>query len=310
MLSNLHLLLTWDSNDPGRTLSSQQDAKIHIKEYHKLDIRRMKKKETELVMKKITLNETAYLEYFPLEKVYDGETKPVLLILPGGGYMHLADHEAYPIADAARASGMHAIVLRYTVLTERLNDFDDLFTEITQTLDFLDSRAEEDSLDMSRVTVLGFSAGGHLAAWASHHFSDRLHRAVLCYPAARMDFTQELSMSEDEAQEHADKAQVPIEVLQKAAEFFMRWPETAIHDGTVPTFIFHSFDDGVCPVQGTIDYYSALVAAGIPSALHVFTTGGHGKSLASNVTRWEDDVEYPELQAWWSLLQDWLKLEL
>ena len=261
-------------------------------------------------MEKITLNETAFLEYYPLEKIYDGVPKPVMLIFPGGGYMDLADHEAYPIANAARAAGMHACILRYTILTERLYDFEDLFEEITQALDFLDSRAEEDSLDMSRVTVLGFSAGGHLAAWASNRFSDRLKRAVLCYPAAKLDFTEQMKMTEEEAEAYSAEHNMPIEVLEKVAEFFMRWPDAEIHDGTVPTFIFHSFDDTVCPVQGTIDYYSALVAAGIPSALHVFTTGGHGKSLGTSVTRWEEDTEYPELQAWWPMLLDWLKLEI
>lgn len=261
-------------------------------------------------MEKITLNETAFLEYYPLEKVYDGKKKPVLLIFPGGGYMHLADHEAYPIANAARAAGMHACILRYTVLTQRIYNFEDLFKEVTQTLDFLDSRAEEDSLDMTRVTVLGFSAGGHLAAWASNRFSDRLHRAVLCYPAAKLDFTQQMEMTDEEAEAYAAERNMPIEVLAKVAEFFMRWPKEQIHDGTVPTFIFHSFDDTVCPVQGTIDYYSSLVAAGIPSALHVFTTGGHGQSLGSSVTRWAEESEYPELQAWWPMLQDWLQLDL
>ena len=107
-------------------------------------------------MERINLNETAYLEYAPLDKNFDGKAKPVLLILPGGAYTNLADHEAYPIADAARASGMHACILRYTVLTERIVEIDDLLDEISQTLDFLDSRAKEDSLDMSQVTVLGF----------------------------------------------------------------------------------------------------------------------------------------------------------
>lgn len=261
-------------------------------------------------MELFKLNETAFLEYYPLEKVYDGEKKPVLLIFPGGGYMHLADHEAYPIANAARAAGMHACILRYTVLTQRIYEFEDLIQEITQTLDFLDSKAEADQLDMSRVTVLGFSAGGHLAAWASNRFSDRLHRAVLCYPAAKLDFSEQLNMTDEEAEAFSAEHHAPIEVLEKVANFFMLWPDEAIHDGTVPTFIFHSFDDDVCPVQGTIDYYSALIAAGIPSALHVFTTGGHGKSLGTSVTRWTDDPVYPELQAWWPLLQEWLQLDL
>lgn len=261
-------------------------------------------------MERINLNETAYLEYAPLDKNFDGKAKPVLLILPGGAYTHLADHEAYPIADAARASGMHACILRYTVLTERIVEIDDLLDEISQTLDFLDSRAKEDSLDMSQVTVLGFSAGGHLAAMAANRLSDRFARACLCYPAAHMDFTEEQKASEEEAEAMAKEQGTTVEVLTKMGEFFMDWPENYIHEGSVPTFIYHSQNDPVCPIEGTLQYYSKLCAAHIPAALHVFTTGEHGKSLGNKASQLKGDDLYPELSAWWDLFQEWLALDL
>ena len=74
---------------------------------------------------------------------------------------------------------------------------------------------------------------------AANRLSDRFARACLCYPAAHMDFTEEQKASEEEAEAMA-KSRDHVEVLTKMGEFFMDWPENYIHEGSVPTFIYHS----------------------------------------------------------------------
>ena len=105
---------------------------------------------------------------------------PLVLVLPGGGYGMLADHEAEPVADWLRTVGVDAEVLRYPVAPARY----------PQALDTVRGRiAELRAEGRQRVGVLGFSAGGHLAgsvALAPGEADERADCAVLCYPVVSM----------------------------------------------------------------------------------------------------------------------------
>lgn len=220
---------------------------------------------------------------------------PVVLVCPGGGYVVRAEHEAEPIARWLNSIGVSAIVVNYRVAPNRhpipLQD-------VQRAIRLVRYHAEEWRLDGNRLGVLGFSAGGHLAATASTHFDDgdesstdaverrssRPDYTILCYAVTSLNH-------EGVAQNLLGEA--PNEEL--LAELSN---ERHVTDRTPPAFIWHTADDEAVPVHHALDFASALSRHDIPFDLHVFQTGTHGLGLAEG---------YREVKAWTALCEAWLK---
>jgi acetyl esterase/lipase len=220
--------------------------------------------------------------------------RPAILVLPGGGYGGQADHEAEPVAEWLASLGIHAYVLRYRVAPHRhpapLEDAKAALLQI---------RADSNGLavDRTRVGVLGFSAGGHLAATLStavatgNTLLDR-HDAipdlsVLCYPV--------VSYTEDVHQGCVDNllgATPPEGMLREVSA------ELHVTAATPPAFVWHTADDAAVSVHHSLAYTASLVRAGVPAELHVFPHGRHGLGLAP---------EDPGPAQWTSLCEAWLE---
>jgi acetyl esterase/lipase len=145
------------------------------------------------------------------------------------------------------------------------------------------SRAAEFRIDPARLGVLGFSAGGHLAASLTASFAERVYTPVdaadqqsarpafsgLVYPVATLDpkithmgsFNNLLGPN-------------PSEALIAA-----RSPERHVTSDTPPSFVVHAFDDGAVPVANSLRWIEAAQAAKVPVEAHLFTEGGHGFGL-------------------------------
>lgn len=142
------------------------------------------------MQEKVKINDNAYLELYLLDNPYDTPTLdkhnklPLVLIMPGGGYAYVSKREGQAVALRSNSNNMHAAVLKYTTLQEDLTiTMDRLLEEVEQSLDIIQDRAKEHRIDTEKIYVMGFSAGGHLAAWASNKFTDRIDRAILSYAA-------------------------------------------------------------------------------------------------------------------------------
>ncbi len=229
--------------------------------------------------------------------VSTGRPRGAVVVLPGGGYTHLADHEGEPVARRLNEFGIHALVLRYPVAPAR---HPEPLNAAARAVRVVRHRAGEWSVDPGKVGILGFSAGGHLASTLATHFdagqptsddpvarqSSRPEAAVLGYPV----------ISFGEHRHHGSMVNLlgepPDEALRQSLS-----NETQVTPETPPCFLWHTSEDRSVPVQNSLDFARALAGAGVPFELHVFPHGGHGLGLA---------VDDPAAGRWSELCGRWL----
>ncbi|WDE95290.1 alpha/beta hydrolase [Lentisphaera profundi] len=224
----------------------------------------------------------ATLQNFALE---NGENLPAFLILPGGGYQRCAKHEGAPIAAWLNSLGISAFVLEYSVAPSR---YPQPLMDARRAMQFLRFHAEELRIDAQRLGVMGFSAGGHLAASLSNLYSevnqdcdDELEKvsarpdlSVLCYPVISWGEFAHLGSKENLLGQQASE--------QLVAKTSM---ENAVHAKTPPSFIWHTVEDATVPVENAYLYGMALQKHKIRHELHVYPDGRHGLGLAKDLAR-------------------------
>ena len=208
---------------------------------------------------------------------------PAILVLPGGGYVGQDEHEAEPVAEWLVSLGLHAFVLRYRVAPHRhpapLKDAE-------RALEWIRAGKHGLSVDPERVAVLGFSAGGHLAATlAGTAHPPAL--SVLCYPV--ISFLDDPHAGSVESLLGPNPATELLESLSA---------DRAVTERTPPAFLWHTADDGAVPVSHSLRYAQALVRHGVPVELHVFPHGQHGLGLAR---------DHLHVAIWTSLCERWLQ---
>jgi acetyl esterase/lipase len=229
------------------------------------------------------------------------KVRSAVLVLPGGGYVHLAiDYEGQQIAAWLNSYGISAFVLRYRLGPKYHHPFE--LGDAQRAIRYVRAHSVEFGIDPRRIGVWGFSAGGHLASSTGTHFDDgnpdssdlvehhscRPDFMILAYPVITFEEPYLHRGSRDALLGfNADPALV--ELLSN---------ERHVTKDTPMTFLFHTSDDDVVPVQNSILFYQALRAAGVPAEMHIYEHGGHGVGLARND---------PELSTWPDLLADWLK---
>jgi acetyl esterase/lipase len=197
------------------------------------------------------------------------EKRPALLLMPGGGYSHIAEREGDPVAYRFLFEGYEVFVFHYTTGEEiRISD---PVEEAAEAIRWIRS---VDSVDPERIVVMGFSAGGHLAASIAafgHRFDAAPNALVLGYPVISM--TDHAHGKSRELFAYGDEERAKSYSLQNAD--LSRCP---------PAYIFSTADDKVVDVANTVDFYRNLLKYGIFSELHLFPTGLHGLSIATKET--------------------------
>ena len=212
-----------------------------------------------------------------------------VVVCPGGGYGFLAmDHEGQQIAEWLNSLGVAAFVLKYRLGPKYHHPIE--LGDAQRAVRLVRTRAREFGIAEDRIGIWGFSAGGHLASTAATHFdsASRPDFAILAYPVITMrtPFTH-MGSRTNLLGENPDPALVAL--LSN---------ETQVTVETPPTFLFHTTDDNVVPVENSILFYEALRRAGVPAELHVFEHGPHGVGLAPR--------DAP-LSLWPALLANWLR---
>ncbi len=203
-----------------------------------------------------------------------------LLVIPGGGYQRIVlDKEGTALVPAfVEQGGVTLFVLRYRLPAGR-TDRQAALADAQRALRLIRHDAARWHLDPQRIGVIGFSAGGHVAARLSIGFdtplpgmgdaidavSARPDFALLMYPVIDMGAHAHSGSRQRLLGEHPDAA--------LTQQFSMQQQVSA---RTPPTFLVHAQDDDVVPVQNSLLYYQALVQAGVPSEVHLFAHGGHG----------------------------------
>jgi acetyl esterase/lipase len=195
-------------------------------------------------------------------------TGAAVLIFPGGGYNVLAwDHEGEQVARWLNSVGVTAGVLKYRVPRREGTSMDtppiQALMDAQRAISLVRSKAADWGVDPKRIGVLGFSAGGHLAAWASTNFDQRAYDKV--------DAADDASCRPDFA-----VLIYPGGVVKKGTTDLS--PTIRVAPDTPPCFFAHAGDDRVSP-ENSIMMYLALKGAGVPAELHIYSSGGHGFGL-------------------------------
>jgi acetyl esterase/lipase len=228
-----------------------------------------------------------------------------VVILPGGAYTHLAaNHEGRQVADWFTTRGFRAFVLSY-----RLSSHGYLLPvpllDARRAVQTVRARARDYQIGPNRIVIIGFSAGGHLAALAGTQFvagkpdaedpiervSSRPDYLVLGYPWIGAISSDTSHLSYCKLLNLMDRC----ETLRAAYS-----PDLFVSKDTPPTFWYHTFNDRTVPVEQGLRFYEALVKAGVPSEAHIFPNGPHGVGLGKSD---------PVLGQWPNLLENWLRAQ-
>lgn len=234
--------------------------------------------------------------------------RPCILICPGGGYQMTTDREAEPIALAFAAQGFQTAVLRYPVAPSR---FPESLYCLAEAVAWLRTHAEENRINPAQITVGGFSAGGHLAAslgvfwnqdsiWEGTGFDKefiRPNRLLLGYPVITSGEYAHLNSFDQLLGADADEAQRDLVSLEKHVTCFVP-----------PTFLWHTFEDQIVPVENSMLFANALRKKHVPFELHIYSEGVHGLALANELTMTADGgVVCESCEGWLSLACAWLR---
>jgi acetyl esterase/lipase len=211
----------------------------------------------------------------------DKDTGAAVIICPGGGYNILAyDLEGSEICEWLNSIGVTGVLLKYRVPKRPgLEKHTAALQDAQRAVGLVRSRVTELGLDPKRIGILGFSAGGHLAAAACNNFDKRTYEPVddADKASCRPDFAFLIYPAYLTVKEQGDKVS----------------PELPITANTPQTFLAMTQDDGV-RVESALFYYLALKQAKVPAELHLYPTGGHGYGLRPSthgVTTWPKRAE-------------------
>lgn len=221
-----------------------------------------------------------------------------LLVMPGGGYWGLSVlTEGEKVAAWLNGLGITAFILNYRLPDPSIMQDPSVgpAQDAQRAMRVVRTRAKEWAIEPDKVGVLGFSAGGHLAATLSTLYKDPFYHeaeptdarpdfSILIYPVISMQ-----SSITHEGSREALLGPDPVEALVRRFSLDER-----VHREVPPTFLVHSMDDDIVPAANSLRYAGALGKAGVPFELHVYQSGGHGYDLGRSTnteSHWPEACE-------------------
>lgn len=231
-----------------------------------------------------------------------------VVIFPGGGYVHLAEHEGRGYAEFLANNGVAAFVVKYR---RHPHHFPLPLLDARRGVRFVRFHAEAFGIDKHKVAVMGSSAGGHLAALASTYTApidfegvddidneDALpNKQILCYPVINLY---------DKNYAHIGSGDcligVPYAESGDAVRRMELTPTRLVRKSTPEAFIWHTFEDNAVDVKNSLEYALCLRDYGIAAEVHFFPHGDHGMGLTNRSNALENHVAQ-----WGDLLVTWLR---
>lgn len=241
------------------------------------------------------------------EMQQENEKRPCLVICPGGSYEFCSQREGEPVALHFLPEGFNVFVLTYSVAPHR---YPTQLREVAGLLELLHENADAWHCDVSHIAILGFSAGGHLAAHYATSYacpavreifpdSKPVQASVLCYPVITADPACAHLGSFDALT--GKKNRTPAEIEQFSCD-------RQVRDGTPPAFLWHTAEDGLVPAMNSLLYAGALARHRIPFELHVYPYGGHGLSTGDRATVDQPGPVHDYAHSWLDCAKKWLRL--
>ncbi|MFL9837313.1 alpha/beta hydrolase [Flavobacterium sp. ST-75] len=225
------------------------------------------------------------------------DKKSAVIICPGGGYAVLATgHEGKDVAEALNKMGVTAFMLKYRLPNDTIMKDKKIapLQDAQRAIQMVRENAELWNIDPNKIGILGFSAGGHLAATTStqferevianpKHTSLRPDFSILLYPV--ISFTDSLT--------HMG-SRINLIGKNPSKQLIEQYSnELQVTAKTPPAFLVHAADDGLVPVGNSIAYYEALLKNGVLSEMLLYPHGEHGFGMINRSTddRWMDNLK-------------------
>ncbi len=229
------------------------------------------------------------------------ENQTAIIILPGGGYQHLAiDKEGTKVAEWFKSLGIVAFVLKYRLPNDQImtNKTVGPLQDAQEAIRVVRQNAAKWNIDPNKIGIMGFSAGGHLASTLATHYDDRVYETS-SKVSARPDFSlliyPVISMQNDITHKGSQVSLLGENASQQDIDSFSN--EKRVTAQTPPAFLVHATDDGAVLPENSINYYLALKNNKVVAELHLYENGGHGFGLGVKDTS----------KFWTKACEDWLK---
>lgn len=243
---------------------------------------------------------TAYI----LEK--GNRPRPAVIVFPGGAYSWCSPREGERIAIGYNSAGFNAFLVNYAFAPNR---HPEPIKDAASAVKFVREHADQYDIHPNQIIVIGFSAGGHLAASISTLWNDselfsqdeitsQAHKpnaAILAYPVITSGEFAHKGSFKNLLGEDANP-----ELLNKMSL------ENRVGSHTPPTFLWHTFTDQSVPVENSLLYAMALSKHSVPCELHIYPQGHHGLSRISDETLWAVNC-YRRKYDWLAESVEWLK---
>lgn len=238
------------------------------------------------------------------------DVRPAMMICPGGGYSFVSDREGEPVAFHFLAAGYTCFVLHYSIKGQ--SAFPHSLVDLMRAMAHVRRGAAHFAIDADKIGVIGFSAGGHLAASLGVFWQDgeilksagvsaeeaRPNALLLIYPVIDVAHRTHSGTAQNLAQGTPDDA--------KCALFEKLSLQNQVRDQVPPTFLFSTFYDNAVPVESSLWFAEALLASEIPFEMHIAQDGVHGLALADRVTARTPDGLNEGVSEWPRLAVRWL----
>ena len=223
-----------------------------------------------------------------------------VIICPGGGYSILSiSHEGYKIAQKLNELGVTAFVLKYRLPSDMVMDNKSIgpLQDAQQAVKMVRENAASFKVNPTKIGVMGFSAGGHLASTLGTHFSNSLIKnknnmslrpdfMILIYPV--------ISFGEF-AHKGSKNNLIGLNPIDEQVKLYSN--ELQVSAETPPTFLVHANDDKSVPSENSLDFAKKLKQAGVKCELHLYPAGGHGFGLDNKTTK----------DKWVERLKNWME---
>lgn len=216
----------------------------------------------------------------------DKDTGAAVIVCPGGGYHILAmDLEGTEVCRWLNSLGVTGVLLKYRVPARKgMEKHTAALQDVQRAVGLVRQHAGNWKIDPKRIGVLGFSAGGHLAAAVSNNYASRSYPSV------------------DDADSQSCRPDFAVLIypawLAQKEDLSKLSPELKVTEQTPPTFVAMTQDDPI-GIENVYTYATALKKVKVPCEVHVYATGGHGYGLRPG--------DHPVSTAWPTLAGEWMK---